>query len=326
MFGFLDSNYYGIFVALAILVYFIIVKFLSKDDNTIILMFSATSSMVCLFCSRLVYVAVNFAYYIFEIENPKAMFFVWDGGFSLTGLLLGLLLSLSLIKKYARDYIKLYNASFAALGVFISIIRLAERFTNVGIGKSLSDDVTGIFVIKDAWGFSSIAVYKIEALIALIIAIILITLFIKLYNKKSSINYPYIVWLFFILYGGTQVIMESIRNDGHMMLLFVHAQQIFAFAMPVIVSIIVLKQLRKKNIKTSLNVIAPISFIILLALGMALEFVLDGRLHFNLKLFGISDFARNYILFSLICIILMALSIYIVYTLYKYDDKKTLHN
>ncbi len=324
MFSSLNFNSYGICLALAIAVYFILVKLLSKENTTTILLFSTIASVICLFSSRILYVIVNYAYYIFEIENPRAMFAMWDGGFSLTGLFLGLLLTLKIIKPYPNDFVKLKDASFASMGIFITIIRLAERFTNVGIGKSLGEDATGIFVIKDDWGFSSIAVYNIEALIALIIAVTLIFIFVKIYSKSNQ-RYQYITWLFFILYGGTQIIMESIRNDGHMMLLFVHAQQIFAFSMPVIVSIIILNKLKKNNIKTSLSIVAPIAFVLLLASGMAMEFILDGRLNLELNMFGISDFARNYVLFTIICIILMGLSSYILKILYNSDNKKTLH-
>jgi hypothetical protein len=129
------------------------------------------------------------------------------------------------------------NAAAVSLAAFVLIARIGERYTTMGFGMDV--DFTGLFVIDGNFG-GTLNVWLIEAITALLILITL-TIIIKREKEQYIDGLP----LFFLLYGTTQIMMESLRADRHMIWGFVKAQQVLAMLMAAGSLVILAKRARR---------------------------------------------------------------------------------
>ncbi|NLX82303.1 MAG: hypothetical protein GXZ04_00575 [Clostridiales bacterium] len=148
-----------------------------------------------------------------------AIFRLHEGGLSMSGALLGALMGLMLVYQKRKDT-RLLHAAAVALAVFVLLARLAEHAAGTGYGFDV--EFSGWFAILDLYG-NLLRVWLIEALCALVILVYLL-----MRNKKCPQAQDTQVTVFFFLYGTTQVLMESLRTDRHMIWGFVKVQQIIA--------------------------------------------------------------------------------------------------
>lgn len=208
--------------------------------------------------ARLLYCMVDTAYY-----NPKwlarlAALRLWDGGMAMTGALLGMLLAVKLAPQGAR-------LMPAAAPLFVAGARLAEVFTQVGYGPSVYFEG---FLAKQVGYAVRLNVSVLESAAALVIFACMLLLPRWAARRRLALDSRGRVCAFLILYGVTQIFMESLRKDRHMIWGFTKAQQIMAILMVFIALLVLAKNAAQKRraLITTLCAAAPL---------VALEFALD---------------------------------------------------
>ena len=110
------------------------------------------------------------------------------------------------------------------LPVGILVERLMEHGTGLGLGRYVSSPAliaTGFF--PEAGGDFVHPVYLYEAAAAVIL--LAVTAFLSRRKERSG---SWLLQTFLVLFGLTQVLLESLRADGHMLEHFVHLQQVYA--------------------------------------------------------------------------------------------------
>lgn len=171
--------------------------------------------------SRLLYCLVDTAYY-----NPKwfarlAALRIWDGGMAMTGALLGMILAC----RIEPEGMKLAPT---AAPLFVAGARLSEIFTQVGYGPSVFFE--GILARQVGYAVR-LNVSLLEALAALVIFCCILLLPRWAAGRKLAMTDGKRFSAFLILYGISQLLMESLRKDRHMIWGFTKAQQIMAILM-----------------------------------------------------------------------------------------------
>ena len=290
---------YGICLAIATIVWLMGIFFLCKKRK-ISLQVAQTFALISIVSSfvfsRLIFCLVNIDLYLGFFKNPGLMLLFFDGGFSLIGVWIGLFVSALIVSKLQKIKLgMLMDIAVVPLGLWLAIVRFAESFTTLGVGKVVEKSpLTSLFpflFLKETMGISveyRMAVYVYEAGIALILFVIF-----ALIAYKKGMGNGKLALLFFTWHGAIQVILESFRDDGHLLIIFLRVSQVFFAFLPIGISIF----LSIKNKKKTGNVAYLTVLIISLILLILLEFSLDGRLTI-----GTPSFAREYGLMLLACL------------------------
>jgi len=172
---------------------------------------------------------------IFDLEtgrDPLSVLYFWRGGYSLMGAVLGAVIGTKAAEKWTRSE-RGTLADTLAFGLPVAILleRLGESGTGLGLGRY----VTARWLINtglcpELYGDYVHPVYLYEAVIALIL------LFVMIFLSRKERRPGMLLEMFLLFFGLTQVVMESLRADGHMVEHFVHIQQVYAilFAVGVI--------------------------------------------------------------------------------------------
>ncbi len=184
---------------------------------------------VCAFVlSRLLFALSNIPYYLHTLENPVLMLHFWDGGASLLGALLGVLLAALISARFFHQPLGVLMDG-VALGAPLAILteRLAEGFfgNGMGMGKTIATPFLA-FLGQGADGCHPVWCY--EAIAAVVLLVVL-----PLSRRKKHTSGDTML-LFLLLYGCMQVVLESLRNDAHMIVIhFVRISQIGAIVLAV---------------------------------------------------------------------------------------------
>lgn len=189
--------------------------------------------------ARLVYVAVDFigapfdgSLYLNRYADPSMALRFWEGGYSLMGGLFGALLAARLAERLMRTEKAAFRDALAlALPLAIAVERIAEFGTGLGEGREVTAEWllnTGLCI--ENGGAYYFPVCLLEALTALVLfAVMLIRRL-----RGSDENAGDALRTFLTLFGLTQVVLESLRHDGHMEVHFVYAQQVIAIIIVVV--------------------------------------------------------------------------------------------
>lgn len=185
---------------------------------------------LCWVCSRTLYCLGTIPYYFMEMEMPALMLRFWEGGYSMFGALGGLMLAGALTARWQHVSAGALLDSLA-LGAPLGIIiaRLAQAGTYIGVGDPIENDWLLPIAVTESLRHP---VYLYEAVAA---GILLIGLLISLAARRGKMPRGDVALSFLTYYGCMQVILESLCDDGHMVVHhFVHLNQIFAIVLPVI--------------------------------------------------------------------------------------------
>ncbi len=237
---------YGLGIAIAVVVYLLAVYLLGKKRGFTqekVLVFGAIALPVSWFFARLFYVIINLGYYVNTISRPSAMLHFYRGGYSMIGAIIGLVLTALLYgKKQKTATGKWMDVAIAPIGLFLLIARFSEQFTlNIGRGKEVEGKLSFIpFVTIDDFaqsmggGSLNLAVFRFEALIGLVLFLLAVALFFsKAFQKKGKDGD--VALLILGIFGITQVLLESLRDDGHLLWGFIRVSQVLAMFFPVVV-------------------------------------------------------------------------------------------
>ena len=215
--------------------------------------------------ARFVFWICNASFYLGLYSDPLSVFKVRDGGLCMTGALLGAGLGCYIASRAFRNpelsFSALADAMAPGAALFIACERCHEWvLLNQNYGLSAAGE--GIFTARGDYG-PVLNTARISSLAALII---LAAVMILRYRKTGSRGI-----LFLLLYGTIQVLLESLRQDLHMLWGFVHIQQLTAF-LAVFAVMIAISIPQKKTVRTVIVSLAAAGAIIFL------EFALDGRI------------------------------------------------
>lgn len=188
--------------------------------------FAALAVPLTLACSRLLFVLAESTYYLTTLSNPALALRFWDGGYSPVGALLGMLLAAWAAEKLLRVPRRLLTDGLAlALPAGILVERLCETGTGMGMGKTIATPALLFLGVEDPFTGEWVhPVYLYEAALA---ALIGLGLLIWVLHRRGDTGAPGdLCGVFVLLFGVTQMIMECLRNDLHMVVHFVPVQQV----------------------------------------------------------------------------------------------------
>ncbi len=272
--------------------------------------FGALAIPLGLVCARLVFCLLNLEKFTETYENPLLILRFFDGGLSMTGLLIGLLLTALITARIMKVRAgKMMDVLAVPLGLFIAACRIAERFTTLGVGKVVEENAVTkalpwLFLTETAGVATEyrMAVYRYEAIVALLIFLFIFCLFLA-FRKQKNVMPGDLALLFFSLYGASQVLLESLRDDGHLLITFLRIAQVAAALMPVIATAIFTRRyLRIRGKADSRIVLSWLVLLLCIGVAILLEFSLDGRFSW-----GNPSMLRDYLILSVVAILLFAI-------------------
>ena len=225
-------------------------------------------------CSRVVFVLANITYYTVTLSNPSLALRFWDGGYSLTGAVIGLLLAAAILRpllKLPRGL--LTDAVGFAVPVGVIIARLFEPGTGMGLGRPISYEWLLFLGVDDGMGDIVYPVYAFEAVAAAVIFLALI-----LWNGKNHwrVRSGDTCLVSMTLMGAVQIALESMRNDGHMVVHFVRIQMVLSLV-ALLVGLIVFSRrlILRDGMKKSQQLALWLVTIVCIGLAIFMEFRVD---------------------------------------------------
>lgn len=237
---------YGIYAALALLLGIICacayVLHARKCSTDVLLTFGVVTVPCVWFFSRLVFVLANCTYYLTTLSNPALALHFWDGGYSMMGAFFGACFSAWLTGRITRMSPRVF---LDGVGIGFPVAVIAARFAEIGTGLGEGRPISGSFIPPFApEGFDGFLhpIFLYEAFCALLITLILLTLL------RGHHHLPHegdLLLMEMTLYGISQVLLESLKDDGHMVVHFVRIQQVLAIILVIISMVIWARRARR---------------------------------------------------------------------------------
>lgn len=252
--------------------------------------------------SRLLYCVFQLNLFCDTYENPWLMLCIWDGGYSIWGVIPALLLAAWLTAKMQRcSFRSLWDCVSLSSALLFAMLYAGEGRTELGIGKVIDAGfLTSAFpflVLEQKLGVNveyRLIVYRLQCLACVVLFLVM------LLSRRKSKTEGILALRFWSIFASMQIFWESLRDDGHMLFIFLRIGQVAAG----IVLLWVLIDLSRCYRQAGLHMpwfVWPV-FVLCLGLIAALEFSLDGRLTI-----GTPSMARDYGLMAAVCVILAAL-------------------
>lgn len=252
--------------------------------------------------SRLLYCVFQLNLFCDTYENPWLMLCIWDGGYSIWGVIPALLLAAWLTAKKQRcSFRSLWDCVSLSSALLFAMLYAGEGRTELGIGKVIDAGfLTSVFpflVLEQKLGVNveyRLIVYRLQCLACVVLFLVM------LLSRRKSKAEGILALRFWSIFASMQIFWESLRDDGHMLFIFLRIGQVAAG----IVLLWVLIDLSRCYRQAGLHMpwfVWPV-FVLCLGLIAALEFSLDGRLTI-----GTPSMARDYGLMAAVCVILAAL-------------------
>ena len=252
--------------------------------------------------SRLLYCVFQLNLFCDTYENPWLMLCIWDGGYSIWGVIPALLLAAWLTAKMQRcSFSSLWDCVSLSSALLFAMLYAGEGRTELGIGKVIDAGfLTSAFpflVLEQKLGVNveyRLIVYRLQCLACVVLFLVM------LLSRRKSKTEGILALRFWSIFASMQIFWESLRDDGHMLFIFLRIGQVAAG----IVLLWVLIDLSRCYRQAGLHMpwfVWPV-FVLCLGLIAALEFSLDGRLTI-----GTPSMARDYGLMAAVCVILAAL-------------------
>lgn len=243
-----------------------------KQDDGVFIRFAALAVPLTLLCSRVLFVLADCTYYLTTLSNPVLALRFWDGGYSLTGAVLGFMLAAWLSEMIMRLPGKpLLDGAALALPLGILVERLCEPGTDMGLGKAIATPAFMFLGVEDPLTGEWVhPVFYYEAAVAGILFVVLLICAVR--GKKTAGS---LLGIFTVLFAATQIFFECMRNDNHMVVHFVPVQQVAELLMLLTVLGCWTKRLAKKGTKKSQIMLIWLVVIACVVLTVFMEFRID---------------------------------------------------
>ena len=285
-FAFLGLTVYpfGLFVTMAALVMLVLMGVLGMKcrlpEGTVRVFGVIAVPMGVLF-ARLVYCLMNLPFFIGTYENPGLMLRFFDGGFSMTGLLLGLVLAVLIAAKIMKAPLSdLFDVFAVGLAAFLALVYFGHQYTELGVGKVveanwLTENLPFLFIARRMGRVEyRLAVYLYQAIFCLILLCVSLCLFLGKKQRRSG----NVALSFFTILGAGEILLESLRDDGHMLLIFLRVGQLGAVIMILVCLIVITRRYAKEKKGGAAVLLTWLAFLACVAAGVLMEFALDGRM------------------------------------------------
>jgi phosphatidylglycerol---prolipoprotein diacylglyceryl transferase len=232
--------------------------------------FSIFALVLSFVCSRLLFTLSNLPLYVNTLGNPALMLRFWDGGASLLGALLGVLLSGALTARLFRlSCGKVMDCVALSAPLSIAIERLGEGYFDEIMGKGKAIETEFLSFLGSATdGNHPVFLYEAAAMV------IILMLLIGSRRKRKPDGDTML--LFLLVYGCVQVVLESLRNDSHMLLIhFVRVNQIGALVLAVAAIVCWTVRVAREGSRNHLIIGCWIAVIAAIGVGIGMEFAID---------------------------------------------------
>ena len=177
-------------------------------------------------------------------SNPLSLFFIWEGGLSFHGGLMGVIVSLYVYSyQHKISFLRLADSICAAMPIGLGLVRIGNFMNGELFGRP-TDGTWGLIFPTDPYGFTRHPSQLYEAFFEGFILFILI-MFISTKNNKHGV----ISGSFLMAYGLIRFFIEYFRQpDSHMgfVALQLSMGQLLSIPM-VIIGLILLTKSLKKN-------------------------------------------------------------------------------
>jgi len=296
---------YGLFIAAGVgcmLIAMLLTAPKRSFSKGTVTVFGLLAIPLSLVFSRLLYCVFQLNLFCDTYENPWLMLCIWDGGYSIWGVIPALLLAAWLTAKMQRcSFRSLWDCVSLSSALLFAMLYAGEGRTELGIGKVIDAGfLTSAFpflVLEQKLGVNveyRLIVYRLQCLACVVLFLVM------LLSRRKSKAEGILALRFWSIFASMQIFWESLRDDGHMLFIFLRIGQVAAG----IVLLWVLIDLSRCYRQACLHMpwfVWPV-FVLCLGLIAALEFSLDGRLTI-----GTPSMARDYGLMAAVCVILAAL-------------------
>ena len=296
---------YGLFIAAGVgcmLIAMLLTAPKRSFSKGTVTVFGLLAIPLSLVFSRLLYCVFQLNLFCDTYENPWLMLCIWDGGYSIWGVTPALLLAAWLTAKKQRcSFRSLWDCVSLSSALLFAMLYAGEGRTELGIGKVIDTGfLTSVFpflVLEQKLGVNveyRLIVYRLQCLACVVLFLVM------LLSRRKSKTEGILALRFWSIFASMQIFWESLRDDGHMLFIFLRIGQVAAG----IVLLWVLIDLSRCYRQAGLHMpwfVWPV-FVLCLGLIAALEFSLDGRLTI-----GTPSMARDYGLMAAVCVILAAL-------------------
>ena len=250
----IDIYWYGIIIALAIMIALLILKLqdgkFGIEFNTI-LDLAIYIIPISLICARIYYVLFNLQQYT---NNPLKIFNLRDGGMAIYGGIIGGLITCIIFCKKRK--IKILNM----LDYIVPVLALGQaigrwgNFINIEAHGTETNSIFRMGIIENGTYMEVHPTFLYESIITFFLAILLLNIKdsekIKKDSKKQLIRkYPgQVTFIYLIVYSFARFFIEGIRTDSLMLFNF-RISQILSMAIFVVFCLILTyKELKHKKI------------------------------------------------------------------------------
>ena len=304
-FGTFSIYWYGVFMGLAVFLSALVFSLSRKMQNE-----SFSASMICSLVSMPAALVTGRVFYCWF---GKASFGggltdcinLAAGGYALYGALFGVLLVITAFSAASKkSVLQTLDAAVPAISLAITIGRFASILSSSDIGFSVSSSWFQKLPFS-VWSESEqswiLWVGFFEGIIALITFVFTTIIFFLKYKKATKgMQNGDITLLFMIMYGLSQTLLESMRNDSLFMVTlgFVRISQIISIVLAIAAIVIIIVKgcrLRKPNI---LNIILWIFYVAALSVAVYCEFEMNAVI-----------MVRNYIMMGVSLSIMLVISL-----------------
>ena len=296
---------YGLFIAAGVgcmLIAMLLTAPKRSFSKGTVTVFGLLAIPLSLVFSRLLYCVFQLNLFCDTYENPWLMLCIWDGGYSIWGVTPALLLAAWLTAKKQRcSFRSLWDCVSLSSALLFAMLYAGEGRTELGIGKVIDagflTSAIPFLVLEQKLGVNveyRLIVYRLQCLACVVLFLVM------LLSRRKSKAEGILALRFWSIFASMQIFWESLRDDGHMLFIFLRIGQVAAG----IVLLWVLIDLSRCYRQAGLHMpwfVWPV-FVLCLGLIAALEFSLDGRLTI-----GTPSMARDYGLMAVVCVILAAL-------------------
>ena len=180
--------------------------------------------------SRLLYCVFQLNLFCDIYENPWLMLCIWDGGYSIWGVIPALLLAAWLTAKKQRcSFRSLWDCVSLSSALLFSMLYAGEGRTELGIGKVIDAGfLTSAFpflVLEQKLGVNveyRLIVYRLQCLACVILFLVM------LLSRRKSKTEGILALRFWSIFASMQIFWESLRDDGHMLFIFLRIGQVAA--------------------------------------------------------------------------------------------------
>ena len=282
---------YGVALAVAALVCLLIMLAREKKELKpgTVSWFALTAPVLGVVFGRIGYFLVSIRWFL--SRGAETFFQFTEGGYMLYGVMIGIVLAAFLTARITKQKTAtVLDAAAAPFALFTALARGAEYFAGVGLGDYIEEwfdpefgrtmfptENYGFFLrfpfgVTDEYGDWRFAVFMLEAVAALVLAI---CLFRGTYRKSGTRALLFLGW-----YASLQTVLESLRLDLELRWGFVKVNQLLVLPALAIVTVCCVMRTRKE-LRTFRRFIGPVGGILgCCGIVMAMEFALERKIGF----------------------------------------------